>query len=39
MILSTLVTSQLRFEMCAGLHGHPVQREPLQICCHVIVTQ
>jgi len=24
MILSTLVTSQLHFEMCAGLHGHPV---------------
>jgi len=25
MILSTLVTSQLHFEMCAGLYGHPVQ--------------
>jgi len=24
MILSTLVTSQLHFEMCAGLYGHPV---------------
>ena len=24
MILSTLVTSQLDFEMCAGLYGHPV---------------
>jgi len=23
-ILSTLVTSQLHFEMCAGLYGHPV---------------
>jgi len=23
MILSTLVTSQLHFEMCAGLYGHP----------------
>ena len=26
MILSTLVTSQLHFEMCAGLYGHPVLR-------------
>jgi len=24
MILSTLVTSQLHFEMCAGFYGHPV---------------
>jgi len=24
MILSTLVTSQLHFEMCAGLYRHPV---------------
>jgi len=24
MILSTLVISQLHFEMCAGLYGHPV---------------
>jgi len=24
MILSTLVTSQLHFEMWAGLYGHPV---------------
>ena len=24
MILSTLVTSQLHFEKCAGLYGHPV---------------
>ena len=24
MILSTLVTSQLHFEMCAGLYGHSV---------------
>ena len=24
MILSTLVTPQLHFEMCAGLYGHPV---------------
>jgi len=24
MILSTLVTSQLHFEMCVGLFGHPV---------------
>jgi len=24
MILSTLVTSQLHFEICAGLYGHPV---------------
>jgi len=24
MILSTLVASQLHFEMCAGLYGHPV---------------
>jgi len=24
MILSILVTSQLHFEMCAGLYGHPV---------------
>jgi len=24
MILSTLVTSQLHFEMCAGLYEHPV---------------
>jgi len=24
MILSTLVTSQLHFKMCAGLYGHPV---------------
>ena len=24
MILSTLFTSQLHFEMCAGLYGHPV---------------
>ena len=24
MTLSTLVTSQLHFEMCAGLYGHPV---------------
>ena len=24
MILSTLVTSQLHFEMCAGLYGYPV---------------
>jgi len=24
MILSALVTSQLHFEMCAGLYGHPV---------------
>jgi len=24
MILSTLVTSQLHFEMCAGIYGHPV---------------
>ena len=24
MILSTLVTSQLHFEMCVGLYGHPV---------------
>jgi len=24
MILSTLVTSQLHFEMCAGVYGHPV---------------
>jgi len=24
MIVSTLVTSQLHFEMCAGLYGHPV---------------
>jgi len=24
MILPTLVTSQLHFEMCAGLYGHPV---------------
>jgi len=24
MILSTLITSQLHFEMCAGLYGHPV---------------
>jgi len=24
MISSTLVTSQLHFEMCAGLYGHPV---------------
>ena len=24
MILSTFVTSQLHFEMCAGLYGHPV---------------
>ena len=24
MILCTLVTSQLHFEMCAGLYGHPV---------------
>jgi len=24
MILSTLVTSQLHFETCAGLYGHPV---------------
>jgi len=23
-LLSTLVTSQLHFEMCAGLYGHPV---------------
>jgi len=27
MILSTLVTSQLHFEMCAGLYGHPVLHE------------
>ena len=27
MILSTLVTSQLHFEMCAGLYGHPVHTE------------
>jgi len=26
MILSTLVISQLHFEMCAGLYGHPVQK-------------
>jgi len=26
MILSTLVTSQLHFEMCAGLYGHPVHQ-------------
>jgi len=25
MILSTLVTSQLHFEMCAGLYRHPVR--------------
>ena len=31
MILSTLVTSQLHFEMCAGLYGHPVfPAKPLQ---------
>ena len=27
MILSTLVTSQLHFEMCAGLYGHPVYQK------------
>jgi len=27
MILSTLVTSQLHFEMCARLYGHPVYLE------------
>jgi len=26
MILFTLITSQLHFEMCAGLYGHPVFR-------------
>ena len=29
MILSTLVTSQLHFEMCAGLYGHPVYKAGL----------
>ena len=28
MILSTLVISQLHFEMCAGPYGHPVY-----VCC------
>jgi len=32
MILSTLVTSQLHFEMCAGLYGHPVYLWPLLQC-------
>jgi len=27
MILSILVTSQLHFEMCAGLYGHPVFKQ------------
>ena len=27
MILTTLVTSQLHFEMCAGLYGHPVYQK------------
>ena len=30
MILSTLVTSQLHFEMCAGLYGHPGQPFPIK---------
>jgi len=32
MILSTLVTSQLHFEMCAGLYGHPVS--PMRTTCN-----
>ena len=34
MILSTLVISQLHFEMCAGLYGHPVylQQNYLEQC-------
>jgi len=27
MILSTLVISQLHFDMCAGLYGHPVYED------------
>jgi len=34
MILSTLVTSQLHFEMCAGLYGHPVLQH--QVLLHII---
>jgi len=34
MILSTLVTSQLHFEMCAELHGHPVY---YKWCEHAII--
>jgi len=30
MILSTLVTSQLHFEMCAGLYGHFVDQPVLR---------
>jgi len=30
MILSTLVTSQLHFEMCAGLYRHPVLHHLLE---------
>jgi len=34
MILPTLVTSQLHFEMCAGLYGHPVYHAMLShLCC------
>ena len=38
MILSTLVTSQLHFEMCAGLYGHPVFK-PLFIQIHLVASQ
>ena len=39
MILSTLVTSQLHFEMCAGLYGHPVFNSQRSICklCELII--
>ena len=36
MILSTLVTSQLHFEMCAELYGHPVYPRYLS-CCEMFV--
>ena len=37
MILSTLVTSQLHFEWCAGLYGHPVHQRTLQKrCLHIL---
>ena len=38
MILSTLVTSQLHFEMCAGLYGHPVVFAMTSVCLHLIVS-
>jgi len=38
MILSTLVTSQLHFEMCAGLYGHPVYACRLAVILHPRLT-